>query len=99
MDKFEIGEIVDFIGIPGADEQLNGRAGPGAGCEIKQYCWDFKDGPGYYCHFPGDLCPHSVEGWWWVSKFHLRKKKPPQELGSWEEVQKLTNWNPTGVEA
>lgn len=28
----------------------------------------------------------------------LRKKKPPQELTTWEEVQKLTNWNPTKVE-
>lgn len=25
----------------------------------------------------------------------LRKKKPPQELSTWEAVQKITGWNPT----
>jgi hypothetical protein len=24
----------------------------------------------------------------------LRKKQPPQELGSWKEIARLTNWNP-----
>ncbi len=24
----------------------------------------------------------------------LRKKQPPQELGSWKEIACLTNWNP-----
>ena len=24
----------------------------------------------------------------------LRKKRPPQELGSWDEIAKLTRWNP-----
>ena len=31
---------------------------------------------------------------------YLRKKKPPEELSNWEEIQKLTNWSPTkqGIE-
>jgi len=29
----------------------------------------------------------------------LRKKKRPEETSSWEEIQKLTNWNPKKVTA
>jgi len=29
-----------------------------------------------------------------VFPFELRKKPPKEETSSWEEIQKLTNWNP-----
>lgn len=25
---------------------------------------------------------------------NLRKKRPPEELSTWEEIQKITDWNP-----
>lgn len=36
------------------------------------------------------------KGTWLIPEHSLRKKKPPkEELGSWEEVQKITEgWNP-----
>ncbi|MDH5183398.1 MAG: hypothetical protein OEX12_05855 [Gammaproteobacteria bacterium] len=30
---------------------------------------------------------------------YLRKKKPPEELSSWEQVQKTCHWSPNEVEA
>jgi len=32
----------------------------------------------------------------YVGEIHLRKKPPPEEyLGDWDEIEKLTGWNPT----
>ena len=35
----------------------------------------------------------------WFSEKRLEPINPDNESSSWEEVQKLTNWNPMGVEA
>lgn len=35
-----------------------------------------------------------------VAERHLRKKQLPEEyLGSWEEIEQLTGWNPTRTKA
>ena len=34
----------------------------------------------------------------WAAPKHLRKKRPPEKLSTWEEVQKDTNWNPAKQE-
>lgn len=30
-----------------------------------------------------------------ADEWQLRKRRPPEEPGSWSEIEKLTNWNPT----
>jgi len=45
--------------------------------------------------------PHYRVRWatgekYYVAETHLRKKPPPEEyLGDWDEIEKLTGWNPT----
>jgi len=36
---------------------------------------------------------------WKAKGCELRKKPPKEETSSWEEIQKLTNWNPKKVTA
>lgn len=45
---------------------------------------------------PTDTHPN---GWWLANSRHLRKKKPPETLGSWDAIEKITKWNPTKVKA
>jgi len=95
MNKFSVGEIAIFIGeVTNSYEKINGKNGTGSECEIKHLHFDLEDGLGYWCCFLGDKCASHPDGWWWVQLRHLRKKKPPQELGRWEDVEEFTGWNP-----
>ena len=94
MSKFKLGEIVIFCGLKNTRE-LNGEE-----CEItealdrrrlvyshgeiqnNEMCYGVTTKTGYKI---------------FVRPEFLRKKKPPEELSTWEEIQALTNWNPAKV--
>ena len=85
MAKFKIGEIVIALGNHGRSTTE---------CEIMA----LPDTTGRYkIKVEGCRSNKHIHGWWKQPECFLRKKKPPEEekSGSWEEVQKLTNWNPT----
>jgi len=84
MPKFAVGEIADVT---------NGRSWKE--CEILGLPpqWGANQ---YYIHVPGSTGSNGEhEDRWLISECYLRKKKPPEELGDWDEIEKLTNWNPT----
>ena len=96
--KFEIGEIAIFM----IDFTVPGICQSGSECEI--YSGPYHgideyehgcDGEWYWCVFDGDPSPRGPNNSWAVRAVSLRKKKPPEELSTWEEVQKITGWNPT----
>lgn len=87
MAKFAIGEIAIVLG---------GKDRPTAECEIMAL-------PGhidrYLIKVDGGKS-RTKTGWWAQREWALRKKKPPKEaLGSWQEVDKIINWNPTKEKA
>ena len=41
---------------------------------------------------------HRITGYWTAYEYQLGKKKPPQEKSTWEEIQEITNWNPSKSE-
>lgn len=100
MAKFEINEIAIFSPPPKPGIVIGGVCGANSECQIKSdrfYKQHSQTGAGYfyYCEFPGDPSPRHSDGYWAVREESLRKKKPPQELSSWEKIQEITGWNPT----
>lgn len=92
--KFEIGEVAILI----ADGNKKGSTkGCEVECEVISIEHEMVGLLGYEIIIDGDICgsPFSRQGEWFVSTVSLRKKKPPEGLSSWEEIQKLTNWNPS----
>lgn len=82
MAKFEVGEIAVALG---------GLTRPSeAECEILDVL-----GKGVYKILVDGCRSTMKDGGWLIKERHLRKKKPPEEPASWEEIQELTNWNPT----
>lgn len=83
---FSAGEIAIFVARDGSPTN------PGD-MWIKDY-----DGDDVY------LCGSTGPGQWEVRtrngtyfktyEYYLRKKKPPEQLGSWDELNRLTNWHP-----
>lgn len=45
----------------------------------------------------GSITGPDPSGSWFAHEAHLRKKKPPQEKSTWEEVKNITGWNPNKV--
>lgn len=92
MDKFEIGEIaVICLGKPSSTDNQSDYVVDGLECEIIRIggCGIQANGlPSYVISVDGygefDIAEHA-----------LRKKKPPEEPATWQEIQRLTNWNPT----
>lgn len=80
MDKFSIGESAIITGPPGSRN---------IGEEVTVMSRLFKNDNamvhGVYCG--------NWYGFW--EPQYLRKKYPPQEPSTWEEVEKATGWNPT----
>jgi len=90
MSKFRAREIAEYL----SEQDDKGVAGDGwVDCEIKSASFDDGRGEAYWIRVSGDIRDYKCE------VEHLRKKKPPEETSSWEEMQKLTQWNPTKVTA
>ena len=98
-EHFEIGEIALFVYTDGRTEE----------CQVISPLFTYtpSDGEdpaheGYdiMCEEPC-LDNDSKFGEWFAWKETLRKKHPPQQLSTWQSVEKETGWNPTkiGVEA
>ena len=81
MVKFEVGEVAILRNCSFAEHNGLECMILGAGITEGTYKVEIPDSP-YKLVWLG--CEES----------QLIKKKPPQELSSWDEVQKLTNWNP-----
>ncbi len=84
VDKFSVGEIAIIVSAP---------ANPGAvgmECEIIRLP-DLLSSGEYGIHVPNYKEPPGKM--WTIPERYLRKKQPPkEELGSWEELQKITEW-------
>jgi len=91
--KFEVGEIATFYKI-GDEDHLKE-------VEIISSEFSYRNAMGYDAMILGSFCkrPDSKHGEWFIPTKYLRKKKPPQELFTWEQVQKDCNWNPQKVTA
>ena len=94
--KIEVGMMVEII-------DARAKAGPDAGkigshlghvgrvlrpCSVYKDAWDIE---GAETDFGGKLKSYASAT--------LRPIQPPQELSSWEEIQKITKWNPQEVPA
>ena len=91
-DKFEVGEVVE-IKCAGS----KWREGT-----IVSTAYEYiYPGYGHDVMVNGMKCgtEDSKSGEFFAPFKYLRKKRPPQELSTWENVQDITNWNPTKVEA
>ena len=88
MAKFKVGEIAVIV-----DSVFHEFIG--AECVILGPAenWDDAD---YIVGINADTSKYN-DGQWVTSEKNLRKKKPPEELSTWEEVQAITNWNPKKV--
>lgn len=86
MDKFKVGEVAIYQHLT-ISLKSNGEE-----CEIIRGLDYHEDS-----EFPHKLMyiTKDANGIFVVKPENLRKKNPPQELSTWEEVQKLTNWNPS----
>ena len=87
MDKFEIGEVAIAI----SDKHSTTE------CEIVSGLIRYEGELGHDIRINNNLCDKadSVSGEWFCGLPYLRKKKPPKEPATWQEIQELTNWNPT----
>ena len=91
MSKFKIGEIVILINV--MNEIFRHQVG--TECEIASERYQNNGRVGYDIFIEGDIYPYNSDGRWFTLESNLRKKKPPkEELSTWEEIQKLTNWSP-----
>lgn len=92
MAKFEVGEIAIYQNLVGRGQYWNGEE-----CEV------IKPLGKYLSNIEPDELVYYVkdgQGIFSVREDQIRKKKPPkEELSTWEEIQKLTNWNPEKVKA
>lgn len=89
--KFEIGEIAIIVL---ADTKFYGLE-----CEIISALYlvnhGERNGGIRWSHdilIDGLPCPHSEKGDWAIPVSLLRKKRPPQEVGSWKELKDI--WQP-----
>lgn len=90
MSKFKVGEVAIVVN---ADYHKNHI---GRECEI--ICVNPVTLSGaprdYEISIKGIRAPALTNGWY-THESHLRKKKPPQETSTWEEVQEIVGWNPS----
>lgn len=81
--KFKVGEIVNVVG------DINGNNPHTIGIEVEiisllndRYDYETMDANGIS---------------WFARESELRRKKRPEGVSSYEEIEKLVNWNPTKV--
>ena len=89
MDKFSLNEIATVAGLIQKTER-NGEE-----CEIVGIDVVSSDGEAFDYAIRYKNIPDHEVGFWVIKKENLRKKKPPEEPATWQEIQELTNWNPT----
>jgi len=80
MSKFKVGEIAIICSVD--FPEYNGTETEILGVF---HSGTSSNGVGYRCTI-------QKRGW---SESALRKKKPPEEKTTWEEIQEITNWNPS----
>jgi len=80
MAKFEIGEIAIAVGRGEPHE-----------CELIRKT---RRPGGWVIRVPSLPSP-GITGVWNIDEKNLRKKRPPEELGSWNTIRELTNANTT----
>ena len=87
MAKFSLGEIAIVINTNQCSGCSNNHE-----CEItSSRRYDYEQW-GYDIMVPGFPSQYK-DGKWFCPEFNLRKKQPPkEELGSWEDIQKITEW-------
>jgi len=92
MDEFEIGEIAEALKI---------SEGVWKGCEIVSALYTYCGELGHDIMVKGEICQNmaSKNGEYFGGLQNLRKKKPPQQLGRWERIERKTGWNPNKVTA
>ena len=92
MATFKKGEIAIIVK---ADEMPRVV---GLECEVMtglEHHPHFSDTWGYLVDIPGHPCP--IGGYWYALPECLRKKKPPEGLGSWDEIEKICGWKPESL--
>lgn len=82
MSRFEIGEIAWAIGRGEPKE-----------CEIMEVVPNNRFSH-YRISVPTCPCSITKDGFWDCLECDLKKKKPPEDDASWEQVQEITGWNP-----
>jgi len=87
MSKFKVGEAVIILG----------SVYPTSEGEIISEMYEYNGKVGHDVIILDNVCQSadSVSGEWFSPEKMLRKKKPPQETTTWEEMQEITNWNPS----
>jgi len=92
MSKFKVGDVVIFIDSDRAHHNLIGEE-----CEVLRLLDSSVSSyptPQFY-----EISLRDKNRYIGCAENCLRKKKKPEETSSWEEIQKLTNWNPQKVTA
>ena len=92
MDTFQVGEVVEIIGASnpcnfcyiGEEAIITGPL-----CERQTLFGNGRCGPlfSYEIRTAGGYVANCVHR-------HLRKKRPPEELTSWDSVEKISGWRP-----
>ena len=85
MSKFSVGEIAIIAG-PSAHGVYD-YTGKEVEILSEPYIDEYQD-YGYEVDIDGDRN-------WFVPEYQLKKKKPPHDY--WQDVEKVTGWNPTKV--
>lgn len=89
MDKFKIGEVVDIFQANKVPDAV-GREATILGIK-RTFSRDY-----YELEVSG--MPSIIEGHNWLAPEEcLKKKKPPEELTTWEKVKKATGWQPESL--
>ncbi len=90
--RFSIGEIAVLLEYGAGD-----KAPAGTEVEIVSECYCYKGGWGYDYIIPGSPCHRStdsINGEWFRPKESFGKKKPPEELSSWDKIEEICGWSP-----
>ena len=96
MDKFEVGEIAigqNFINstlLNGTEMEIIGKLDKYPISTLNGFPCDLYILYGYRVRKPGGAISC-------IDPQNLRKKKPPEELSTWEEIEEEFNWNPKKV--
>lgn len=94
MAKFEVGEIAVGHNFK-ISTHLNGEDLLIVGGYYSYKCDSLNGVPCTPYLLTGYKVKHPDGGTSVVKESNLRKKHPPQELSSWENIQEITGWNPT----
>lgn len=89
MDKFKKGDIVELI-----QASEKNKYSIGMEYEVVSDCYDAGGHMAYEIFNENDIASAECE-YWTAREGQLRKKKPPEEPATWQEIQEISGWNPT----